>query len=480
MLGWGVGLVGEVGAFIRKTGTATGGTEGRCEFRQHLGPGLHDEHGRCEHGLFKGPDGFLLRTFGLEQSITPFEGAGVVPHRGEVGGVRAADRGIEPAPTVGGRASDQAQVVGAEDDRGEASQMVGDGGHGIAVDERLARTLRQAQFDRRAFGARAHVEAEARLGAAHADERRNLRGAEGAESGDEGGGLQEVGLALAVLAQQENAGSVGVDVGKREVAEVSRADAGDAHGLLRDRQRHAHLQVGRRRHLVAIGVEDVIGAGGRAVGFVGNLGERVAGDNHIRGEGRGFAVVAGGDAGDGGRTFVGDRGDARGARVVLGFRVAYAPGKLGDLEHEFGVIVLQFADQRGLVDAAAGVGLQRATGELLDEHLFGGLDHLTDDRALLRVRLQTQVLVEVVDRRQGVLQVEVHAAGLEVRFRSTLAGIDDFEEGLQGFPRLALLLVSHALPEFAVFEFRSADRRSAIPVATDEGERASEAEKGED
>jgi hypothetical protein len=114
------------------------------------------------------------------------------------------------------------------------------------------------------------------------------------------------------------------------------------------------------------------------------------------------------------------------------------------------------------------------------EHLFGRLDHLPDDRALLRVRLQAQVLVEVVDRRQWVLEVEVHAAGLEMRFGSALACVDDFEEGLEGLARLALLLIRHALAEFAVFEFRGADGRSGISVATDEGERASEAGKRED
>ena len=60
-----------------------------------------------------------------------------------------------------------------------------------------------------------------------------------------GGAIVNVASVQGLFAEQENAGRVGIDVSKREVAEVSRADAGDAHGLLRNRQRRPDLQVGR-------------------------------------------------------------------------------------------------------------------------------------------------------------------------------------------------------------------------------------------
>jgi hypothetical protein len=77
------------------------------------------------------------------------------------------------------------------------------------------------------------------------------------------------------------------------------------------------------------------------------------------------------------------------------------------------------------------------------------------------------------------LQVKVHATGFQVGFGGTLAGVDDFKERLQGFAWLTLFLVSHALAEFAVFEFGRAIGGVGITVATNEGESAGEAEKRE-
>jgi NAD(P)-dependent dehydrogenase (short-subunit alcohol dehydrogenase family) len=100
----------------------------------------------------------------------------------------------------------------------------------------------RCQFPKNNPQGKADVEAEAGLGATGANERADIRRPERAEGRDEGGGLEEVGLTLAVVAEQEDAGSIRGDVRKGEVAEVGDPDARQAHGLLRQEDDRTDLR----------------------------------------------------------------------------------------------------------------------------------------------------------------------------------------------------------------------------------------------
>jgi len=80
------------------------------------------------------------------------------------------------------------------------------------------------------------------------------------------------------------------------------------------------------------------------------------------------------------------------------------------------------------------------------------------------------VLVQVVDRRERVLEFEVHAAGLEVGFRGALAVVDDLEERLQRLARLALLVERLPLAEFRIVDVEGAGVGPRAVFAADEQE----------
>ena len=185
-----------------------------------------------QHRALEGLELVVAGAAGAEQGVAAIGRLGEGAHRGEVGRVGAAQREVEPAAAVGGRAADQPEVVGTEGHGREASEQLGDGLGGVAVDARPPRALRESDLDCRALvGLQGDVDSQAGLGRAGADERLDVGGAEGAQRGDQSGGLEQVGLSLAVRADEEDAGCVGVDIREREVAEVHRPDPRHAHGV---------------------------------------------------------------------------------------------------------------------------------------------------------------------------------------------------------------------------------------------------------
>jgi len=215
-----LGIIGDAAAGEADKGRETGDELGPAA--DELVAGGDEFAGEAVKGGFIG--GALL-----EEGVAGADGVHVALEQGKVAGIGLGEQKVEKAAARTAGALDEFEVLGAEDDGAERAQVAAEFFDGLGIEREVTFAGGPVHFDVVLAGADDAAAAEVaflavpdHLGAADA--------AEGAESGEKVDGLEDVGLALGVVAEEELEARGKVDVQPRVIAEVTKSEMGQMHG----------------------------------------------------------------------------------------------------------------------------------------------------------------------------------------------------------------------------------------------------------
>jgi hypothetical protein len=222
-----LGVVGD--AAVGKAGE-------RGKFRHEFAAGADDAVAKLDE---LGGETFkrgLIRDAGLEEGIAGADAVHVALEQREVAGLGLREQQVKEAAARAGGTLDELQIFGAKDDGAQGAKIIRQFFDGLAVESELPFAGGPVDLDL-AVALPHHVAANKVAFRAVTDHLRAADAAEGTQRGHEIDGLQDVGLALCIVAEQQMEAGRKIGVQPRVVAEVTESQMGQMHGEKMERGR---------------------------------------------------------------------------------------------------------------------------------------------------------------------------------------------------------------------------------------------------